>query len=142
MKLGEFHALIRGCRKNVSGHLGHCIRIAYFLFQFHVIACLDDVMSFTIVLPWGKFEDQKLQMGLCNSPNIFLEKMNELFNGLEYGRAYINDLLIISNGNFEDHLNKVKVVLKKLKPAGLKINADKSFFARDNLEYLDFKIAR
>ena len=29
-------------------------------------------------------------------------------------RAYIDDLLIISNGNFEDHLNKVKIVLKKL----------------------------
>ena len=46
-------------------------------------------------------------MGLCNSPDIFQEKMNELFNGLEYVRAYIDDLLIISNDNFEDHLNKV-----------------------------------
>ena len=43
--------------------------------------------------------------------------MNELFNDLEYVRAYIDDLLIISNGSFEDHLNKVKVVLKKLKAA-------------------------
>ena len=46
-------------------------------------------------------------MGLYNSPDIFQEKMNELFNGLEHARAYIDDLLIISNGNFEDHLNKV-----------------------------------
>ena len=81
-------------------------------------------------------------MGLCNSPDIFQDKMNELFNGLEYVRAYIDDLLIISNGNFEDHLNKVKIVLNKLKAAGFKINAEKSFFAKDNLEYLDFKITR
>ena len=47
-------------------------------------------------------------MGLCNSPDIFQEKMNELFNGLEYVRTYIDDLLILSNSNFEDHLNKVK----------------------------------
>ena len=66
--------------------------------------------------------------------------MNELFNSLEYVRAYIDDLLIISNGNFEDHLNKVKIVSKKFKAAGFKINADKSFFASDNLEYLGFKI--
>ena len=46
-------------------------------------------------------------MGLCNSPDIFQEKINELFHGLEYVRAYIDDVLIISNGNFEDHLNKV-----------------------------------
>ena len=54
-------------------------------------------------------------MSLCNSPDIFQEKTNELFNGLEYVRAYIDDLLIISNGNFEDHLNKVKIVSKKPK---------------------------
>ena len=61
-------------------------------------------------------------MGLCNTPDIFQEKMNELFNGLEYVKAYIDNLLIISNGNFEDHLNKLKIVLKKLKAAGFKIN--------------------
>ena len=47
--------------------------------------------------------------------------MNELFNGLKYVRAYIENLFLISNGNFEDHLNKVKIGLKKLKAAGKKI---------------------
>ena len=74
-------------------------------------------------------------MGLCHSPSIFQEKMNDLFNGLKYIKAYIDDLLITSSGNFEDHLNKFKIVLKKLNPAGFKINAEKSFFVRDNLEY-------
>ena len=58
--------------------------------------------------------------------------MNELFNGLEYVIAYIDDHLIISNGSFQDHLNKVKIVVKKIKAAGFKINAEKSFFTRDN----------
>ena len=57
--------------------------------------------------------------------------MNELLNGLEYVRAYIDDLFSISNGNFEDHVNKAKIVLNKLKAAGFIINAEKSFFARD-----------
>ena len=52
-------------------------------------------------------------MGLCNSSDIFQEKMNELCNGLEYVRAYIgDDLLRITNSNCEDHLNKTKIVLK------------------------------
>ena len=34
-------------------------------------------------------------MGLCNSSDISQEKMNELFNGLEYVRAYIDDVLIL-----------------------------------------------
>ena len=50
----------------------------------------------TVVLRWGKFEYHKLPMGLFNSPDIFQEKMNELFNGLEYDKIYSNDLLIIS----------------------------------------------
>ena len=72
-------------------------------------------------------------MELCNSPDIFQEIMNKLFNGLEYVRAYIDDILIISNGNFKDHLNKIKIVLNNLK-------AEISFFARDNLKFLGFKI--
>ena len=100
------------------------------------------VYDSTIVLPWGKFEYQKLPMGLCNSPDIFQEKMNELFIGLEYVRAYIDDLLVISNGSFEDHLNKLDVVFKKLQDAGFKVNAKKSFFAQSELEYLGFKITR
>ena len=63
-------------------------------------------------------------------------------NGLEYISAYIHDLSFISNGNFENHLNKVKRVLLKLKAGGFKINAEKSFFTKDNLEYLDFTINR
>ena len=54
----------------------------------------------TIVLPWGKYEYQKPPMGLCNSPDIFQEKMNKLFKGLEYDRTYIDDLLTISNKFF------------------------------------------
>ena len=63
-------------------------------------------------------------MGLKISPEIFQDKMNELFNGLEYVRAYTDDLLVISNGNFEKHLNKIKIVLNKLKAVGFKIYAE------------------
>ena len=111
---------------------------------YHITSCPVSQKLYTIVLPWGIFEYQILSKGLCNSPDIFQEKMkmNEVFNGLEYVRAYIDVLLISSNGNFEDHLNKVKIVLKNLKAASFKINAEKSFFARDNLEHLGFKITR
>ena len=55
----------------------------------------------------------------------------------------VSDLLIISYGNLEDYLNKIKIVLKELKAAaGFKINAEKSSFARDDIEYLCFKISR
>ena len=96
----------------------------------------------TIVLPFGKFEYQRIPMGLCNSPDIFQEKMNELFEGLDYVRAYIDDLLILSKGTYEDHLEKLGSVLYRLGQAGLKVNAKKSFFARGELEYLGYWITR
>ena len=71
----------------------------------------------TIVLPWGKYEYQKLPVGLCNSPDIFQKKMNELFNGLDDVRTQINELLIISNKYLEDHikeLDKFFIDLKQL----------------------------
>ena len=41
----------------------------------------------TIVTQWGKYEYQRLPMGLCNSPDIFQEKMSELFIGLDTVRV-------------------------------------------------------
>ena len=41
----------------------------------------------TIVLPFGKYEYQCLPLGLCNSPDIFQEKMSELMVGLDYVRT-------------------------------------------------------
>ena len=74
----------------------------------------------TIVLPWGKYKYCKLTMGLYNSPDIFQEKMNKLFAGFNYVRVYIDDLLIVTKGSFEDHLQDLDTVLEKLKTAGLK----------------------
>ena len=96
----------------------------------------------TIVLPWGKYKYQRLPMGLCNSPDIFQEKMSQLVYDLEYVRAYIDDLLVITKGDWFDHLNKLETVLIRLKQAGLKVNAKKSFFGRGELEYLGYWITR
>ena len=96
----------------------------------------------TIVLPWGKYEYVKLPMGLCNSPDIFQEKMNELFADLEVVKAYIDDLLIITKGSWQDHLDKLEIVFQRLREAGLKVNIRKSFFGQKELEYLGYWITR
>ena len=51
----------------------------------------------------------------------------ELFDGIEYVRAYIDDLLILTKSNFDDHLEKLELVLQRVQEAGLKVNAPKSF---------------
>ena len=75
----------------------------------------------------GKYEYQRLPMDLCNSPDIFQERMSTLMGGLEYVTTYIDDLLCITNGTWEDHLDKLHEVLKRVTQAALKINAKKAF---------------
>eukprot|EP00957_Ditylum_brightwellii_P002626 202142-Ditylum_brightwellii.AAC.1 len=58
----------------------------------------------TIVLHWGKYEYLKLQMGLCNSPDIFQEKMSKMFANIKELHAYIDNLLLITNGDWDNHL--------------------------------------
>ena len=93
----------------------------------------------TLVLPWGKYRYKRLPMGIKNSPDIFQEKINELMEGLEeFIRAYLDDILIITKGSFEDHLEKVSEVFSRLQKAGLQVNVAKSKFAVQELEYLGF----
>ncbi len=79
----------------------------------------------TIIFPWGKYSYKRLPMGIAGSPDIFQFKMMELMESLEYVQAYIDDLLRISRGSLEDHLEKLEEVLKRLCEVGLKVNAEK-----------------
>jgi len=96
----------------------------------------------TIVLPWRKYEYQSLPMGLCNSPDIFQEKMGGLMADLEFVRAYIDDLLVFSNSTWTGHLQKLEQVFIKLKSAGHKVSVKKSFFGKSELAYLGYWISR
>ncbi|MHA7865811.1 reverse transcriptase family protein, partial [Flagellimonas marinaquae] len=109
---------------------------------YHIRLDLASRKLCTLIFPWGKYEMQALPMGLCNSPDIFQEKMGELMQDLEFVRAYIDDLLVITKSSFDDHLSKLEVVLQRLQQTGLKINARKSFFVREGLEYLGYWISR
>ncbi len=64
----------------------------------------------TIIFPWGKYSYQRLPMGFARSADIFQAEMGSLMATLEYIRAYIDDLLIITKGSFDDHLDKLKLV--------------------------------
>ena len=65
-----------------------------------------------------------------------------MFNGPEYVRKYIDNLLIISIKSFENHIHQSNKVLSKSNQKRFKVNAEKSFFARNELEYLGLRINR
>jgi hypothetical protein len=68
--------------------------------------------------------------------------MGNLVATLEYVRAYRDNLLVITKGSLDDHLDKLKQVFIRLCDAGLKINATKSIFCVQETEYLGYILTR
>jgi hypothetical protein len=60
---------------------------------------------------------------------------------LEYVRAYIDDLFVITKSSHDDHLDKLEQVYIQLRRAGLKVNAAKLSFCMQEMEYLGSSIA-
>ncbi len=54
---------------------------------------------------------------------------------IEFIQTYIDDLLCITKASLEGHLDKLKMVLTRLRDAGLRINAQKSFVCTIEMEY-------
>ena len=117
---------------------------------YHIVLTPQSRNLCTILLPWGKYRYIRLPMGLKNSPDIFQEKMSNLMAGLEYVRTYIDDMLVITNSidsmseseAWKLHLQQLNRVFQRLQRAGLKVNAKKSFFGRQQLEYLGYWVTR
>jgi hypothetical protein len=59
------------------------------------------VKMFTIIFPWGKYSYLGLPMGFVGSADIIQAEMMDLMEALEYVRAYIDNLLVITRGTLE-----------------------------------------
>ena len=56
-------------------------------------------------------------------------------NGRDFAEVYIDDVLIFSE-TLEEHLQHIRLVLERLKKAGLKLKLSKCHFLRESVEYL------
>jgi hypothetical protein len=96
----------------------------------------------TIIFPWGKYSYKWLPMSIAGSLGIFQIKMPDLMESLEFVQAYLDDLLCISKGSLEDHLEKLEDLLTWLFNEGLKVTAEKLTFCALEIEYLGYILTR
>ena len=68
-------------------------------------------------------------MGLSISADVFQREMTKLFDGLDFVMVYIDNILMVTKGNYEDHLSKLRTVLKKMLDKGMQLEAKKTFSA-------------
>jgi Reverse transcriptase (RNA-dependent DNA polymerase) len=81
-------------------------------------------------------------MGTKVAPDIFQNVMTNLVQDMEYEKAYLDDLLTLTNNHFQDHLTKLEMVLARLSTAGMRVNASKSKFFTEQIEYMGYWISR
>ena len=96
----------------------------------------------TIVLMCVKYCYKCLTMGVANYRDILQQKMNDLFHGSEFFCAYIDDLLILTKGDWIDHVQKLELPLNKLNENVLQCNIAKSLFWKTKMGYLGFRVTR
>ena len=82
-----------------------------------------------IFWPWGLYCYNVFPMGLIVSADVFQEAMGKLMTTLEKVFVYTDDIIIIGDGTFEEHMKDVREVLERLVNKGLQINPDKSAWA-------------
>ena len=47
-------------------------------------------------------------MGVCNSPDIFQEKIYKLFEGFDMVCEYINNIIVVTKHDYADHLKALE----------------------------------
>jgi hypothetical protein len=71
---------------------------------YHIKLDADAQKIYTILLPWGKFKNKCLPLGIKIAPDIFQNVMSKLSQDMEY-------LSIITNKDFNDHPAYLLMVL-------------------------------
>ena len=92
--------------------------------------------------PKVKYFYKHIPMIVANSIDIFQQKMNDLFHVFEFIRAYIDDLFVLTKGDWAYHVNNLGLTLNKLKGKGIKCNIEKSLFGKTEMGYLGFYVTR
>jgi Reverse transcriptase (RNA-dependent DNA polymerase) len=97
---------------------------------YHIKLDVDAQRLSTSVFPCGKYKCKHLPMGIniATFPDVYQNFMSKFMQDLEYVKTYLDDLLILSNNNFKDHLLKLEIVLARLLTAGMRVNTSKSKF--------------
>ena len=84
--------------------------------------------------PFGHYEYVRMTFGLKNAPLTFQRFIYETFKRLQ-GKimfSFIDDIIVFAD-SLEEHEDKMKLIMERLKEANLQLNIDKCEFLRDKV---------
>lgn len=104
---------------------------------------LDDESSLltTFNSPIGRFRWKRLVMGISSAPEVFMNKMRQIFGGLKGVYPYFDDI-IVTGTDEQNHDANLEAVLERAKQMKVKFNPDKIQFKQSSVDYLGFKVGQ
>jgi Reverse transcriptase (RNA-dependent DNA polymerase) len=87
------------------------------------------------VAPRGKYRYMRLPMGISTAPDEFQVRMQALLGDLPFVQVYLDNILVLKETSFSDHIEELEQAFIRLKSAGLQCNAPKCKFAAYETEY-------
>ncbi|KJZ68492.1 hypothetical protein HIM_12118 [Hirsutella minnesotensis 3608] len=110
---------------------------------FHRIRLEPDSVELTAFRTrYGQFHYKVLPFGLCNRPSTFQRFINTtLWDYLDsFCTAYLDDILVFSEDK-KEHMRHVRLVLERLREAGLQVDIKKCEFGVTKTDFLGFIIS-
>jgi transposase InsO family protein len=110
---------------------------------FYQVPMSDESIEKTaFVTPDGHFEFTRMPFGLANAPAVFQRLMNAVLGDLRYEVAlvYVDDIIIPSK-TVREGLEKLKVILERLREHDLTLKLSKCSFLQSSIEYLGREIS-
>ena len=92
--------------------------------------------------PFAHLEFTRMPFGLKNAPATFQRLMDHVLSGLQGIELFVYmDDIVIYGKSLEDHSNKLRALLGRLKEAGLTLQPEKCHFLKKQIAYLGHVIS-
>ncbi|ROT62945.1 hypothetical protein C7M84_019191 [Penaeus vannamei] len=91
----------------------------------------------------GLWQFTVMPFGLCNAPSCFERLMERVLEGLQWRTAlvYLDDIIVFG-GSFDEELERLEVVLRRLRAANLKLSPKKCLFFQSEVPFLGNIVGR
>ena len=110
---------------------------------YHQVAMDEqDKGKTTFVTRKGTYCFNVMPFGLCNAPAMFQRLMDCTMRGLNYEVCliYLDDIIVFSP-DVTTHLERLEVVLARLRNAGLKLKPSKCSYLQRSVDFLGYKVS-
>ena len=88
--------------------------------------------------PLGFFEHNRMAMGLVNAPATYQQLMEECLGDLLHHTCfiYLDDAIVFSGESFDEHLDRLRMVFRRLKDSGIKLSPGKCSLFKRRVKYV------